>query len=142
MVSTLPPTSKFSSPFNNPLVTVPKAPIRIGIIVSFMFYSFFNSLARSRYLSFFSHSLSFILWSARTAKSTIWQIIIIILIVVVASLILLYHYCYYYCCCYCFCCCIISALLFCCYCYCCVIIVIVALLFFFVAVLSLLLCHY
>ena len=42
MVSTHSPTSKFSSPFNNPLVTVPKAPITIGIIVTFMFHSFFN----------------------------------------------------------------------------------------------------
>ena len=71
MVSTRPPTSKSSRPFNNPLVTVPKAPITIGIIVTFMFDSFFNSLARSRYLSLFSHSFSFILW---TAKSTILQI--------------------------------------------------------------------
>ena len=31
-----------------------------------MFHSFFNSLARSRYLSFFLHSFSFILWSAGT----------------------------------------------------------------------------
>ena len=74
MVSTRPPTSKSSKPFNNPLVTVPKTPITIGIIVMFMFHSFFNSLARSRYLSLFSHSFSFILWSARTAKSTILQI--------------------------------------------------------------------
>ena len=74
MVSTRPPTSKSSRPFNNPLVTVPKAPITIGIIVTFMFHSFFNSLARSRYLSLFSHSFSFILWSAGTAKSTILQI--------------------------------------------------------------------
>ena len=41
MVSTWPPTSKSSSPFNNPLVTVPKAPITNGIIVTFMFHSFF-----------------------------------------------------------------------------------------------------
>ena len=41
MVSTRPPTSKSSSPFNNPLVTVPKAPITIGIIVTFMFHIFF-----------------------------------------------------------------------------------------------------
>ena len=75
MVSTRPPTSKSSSPFNNHLVTVPKAPSTIGIIVTFMFYSFFNSLARSRYLSFFSHSFNFILWSAGTAKSTILQIL-------------------------------------------------------------------
>ena len=73
-VSTRSPTSKFSRPFNNLLVTVPKAPITIGIIVTFMFHSFFNSLARSKYLSLFSHSFSFILWSAGTAKSTTLQI--------------------------------------------------------------------
>ena len=61
MVSTRPPTSKSSRPFNNPLVTVPKAPITIGIIVTFMFHSFFNSQARSRYFSLFPHSFSFIL---------------------------------------------------------------------------------
>ena len=55
MVSTRLPTSKSSSPFNNPLFTVPKAPFTIGITVIFMFHSFFNSLGRSRYLSFFSH---------------------------------------------------------------------------------------
>ena len=74
MVSTRSPASKSSWPFNNPLVTVPKAPITIGIIVTFMVHSFFSSLARSRYLSLFSHSFSFILWSAGTAKSTILQI--------------------------------------------------------------------
>ena len=77
MVSTRPPTSKSSSPFSNPLVTVPKALITIGIIVTFIFQSFFNSLARSRYLSFFSHSFSFILWSAGTAKFTILQILFV-----------------------------------------------------------------
>ena len=71
IVPTRPPTLKFSRPFDNPLVIVPKATITIGIIVTFMFHGFFNSLARSRYLSFFSHSFSFILWSTRTAKSTI-----------------------------------------------------------------------
>ena len=71
MVSTRPPTSKSPSPFSNPLVTVPKEPITIGIIVTCMFQIFFNSLARSRYLSFFSHSFGFIRWSAGTAKSTI-----------------------------------------------------------------------
>ena len=75
MVSIRPPTSKSSSPFSNPLVTVPNALITIGIIVTCMFHSFFNSLARSRYLSFFSHSFSFILWSAGTAKSTILQVL-------------------------------------------------------------------
>ena len=61
MVSTRPPTSKSSRPFNNPLVTVPKAPITIGIIVTFLSHSFFNSLARSMYLSLFSHSFNFII---------------------------------------------------------------------------------
>ena len=74
-VSICPPTSKSSRPFNNPLVIVPNAPITIGTIVTFMFHSFFNSLTRSRYLSFFSLSFRFILWSAGTAKSTILQIL-------------------------------------------------------------------
>ena len=63
MVSFALPTSKSSSPFNNPLVTVPKAPITISIIVTFMFHTFFNSLARSRYLSYFSLSFNFIVVS-------------------------------------------------------------------------------
>ena len=75
MVSTRPPTSKSSSPFSNPLITVPNAPITIGMIVICMFHCFFSSLASSRYLSFFSHSFSFILWSAGTAKSTILQVL-------------------------------------------------------------------
>ena len=56
IVYTRPSTSKSSSPFNNPLVTVPKVPITIGIIVTFMFHNFFNFLQRSRYLPFFSYS--------------------------------------------------------------------------------------
>ena len=75
IVSTCPPTSKSSRPFNNPLVIVPKAPIKIGTIVIFMFRSFLNSLARSRYLSFFLISFRFIFWSARTTKLTILQIL-------------------------------------------------------------------
>ena len=74
MVSTRPPTSKFFSPDSNPLDTVPNAPITIGIIVTCMFHSFFNSIARSRYLSFFSHSFSFILGSAGTAILTILKV--------------------------------------------------------------------
>ena len=38
MASTRPPTSKSTSPFSNPLVTVPNAPITIGIIVTCMFH--------------------------------------------------------------------------------------------------------
>ena len=84
MVSTRPPTSKSSSPFSNPLVTVPNAPITKGIIVTCIFHSFFfNSLARSRYLSLFSNSFSFILWSAGTAKSTILQVLYFLLIIII-----------------------------------------------------------
>ena len=75
MISTRPPTSKSSSPFSNPFVTVPNAPITIDIIVTCMFHNFFNSLARLRYLSLFSHSFSFILWSTGTAKLTILQVL-------------------------------------------------------------------
>ena len=41
MDSTRPLISMPTSPSNNPLVIVPKAPITIGIIVTFMFHSFF-----------------------------------------------------------------------------------------------------
>ena len=80
---------QFARPFNNPLVTVPNAPITIGTIVTFMFHSFFNSLARSRYLSFFSLSFRFIPWSAGTAKWTILQILFLLLII------MRYYYYYY-----------------------------------------------
>ena len=86
IVSTRPLTSKSSRPFNNPLVTVPNAPITIGTIVNFMFHSFFNSLARSRYLSYFSLSFRFILWSAGTAKSIILQILFLLLIIMRSGL--------------------------------------------------------
>ena len=85
IVSTRLPTSKSSRPFNNPFVIVPKARITIGTIVTFMFHSFFNSLARSRYLSFFSLSFRFILWSAGTAKSTILQILFFFFIIIIRS---------------------------------------------------------
>ena len=86
IVSTRPPTYKSSRPFNNSLVIVPKAPITIGTIVTFIFHSFFNPLARSRYLSFCSHSFSFILWSAGTAKSTLLQILFFWVIIIRSGL--------------------------------------------------------
>ena len=86
MVSTRPPIFMSSNPFSNPLVTFPNRPITIGIIVTCMFHSFFNSLARLSYLSFFSHSFSFILWSARTAKLTILQVLFFLLIIIKSGL--------------------------------------------------------
>ena len=70
-------------PFNNPLVIVSKAPITIDTIVTFMFHSFFISIARSNHLSFFSHSFRFILWSAGTAKSTILQILFFFVLLII-----------------------------------------------------------
>ena len=54
MVSTRTLISNFSILCTNHLVTVPRVPIIIGIVAILMFHSFFSSLARSRYLSFFS----------------------------------------------------------------------------------------
>ena len=81
MISTLPPISKFSSFCINPLVTVPRVPIIISITVSFMFTVFFNSLARSRYLSLFLFSFNFTLWSAWIAEFIIWHVLFFLLII-------------------------------------------------------------
>ena len=70
IVSTRPPTSKFTNPFNSPLVSVPKAPITISISVTFMCHSFFSIPSQGLYTY-----ASFILLSAETAKSTILQIL-------------------------------------------------------------------
>ena len=66
MVSTRPHIAKSSSPWTNYLLTVPRAPITIGISVTFMFNSWFNSQAKSRYSSL---SLSFnLLISTRSGR--------------------------------------------------------------------------
>ena len=75
MFITCPLISKSFCPIINPSATVARAPITIGINVTFMFHGFFNSLGRSRYLSFFSLSFNFTQWSAGTAKSTILQVL-------------------------------------------------------------------
>ena len=101
IVSTRPLISKSSSPCINPLVTVPRAPITIGIIATFMFYSFFNSLIRSKYLSLFSHFFNFIPWFTGTAKSTILQVLHFLLIIMRSGHLAKiqspdYYYYYYY----------------------------------------------
>ena len=67
--------SKSSSLCTNPLVTVASAPITIGITSTFMFHSFFISLAKSTYLSLLPLSFSFTLRSVWTARLPIRQVL-------------------------------------------------------------------
>ena len=87
MVSTPSLIYKSSGLFTNPSVTVPKAPI--GKTITFMFLRFFNFLARSNYLFFFSFSFNFILRSAGTAKSTILLVLFFLLIILLVLFFLL-----------------------------------------------------
>ena len=84
-VSTRPVISKSSSPCTNPLVTVPWAPITIGIIVTFIFPSFFTPLAKYRYLSLFYNSFNSSLWFAGAVKSTILQVLSFLLLIIIRS---------------------------------------------------------
>ena len=83
IVSTLPPIFKSVGPFTKHLVTVARAPITIGIVVTFLFLGFFNSLARSRYLSFCSPSFNFTLISrdskAHNSASSLFFIFLLII---------------------------------------------------------------
>ena len=75
MISTRALISKSLNPCTCPLKTVPRAPLTISVNVTFIFHSFFNSLARWKYSSFFSLALNFSQWPAGTAKSTIQQVL-------------------------------------------------------------------
>ena len=68
MVSTRPPTSKSSSLFSNPLVTVPKAPITISIIVTCMFHSFFQFPCKVEVLIFLFSFFQFYSVVSRDSK--------------------------------------------------------------------------
>ena len=86
MVSTRPPTSKSSRPFNNPLVALPKVPITSSMIVTFMFHSFFNSLRRSRYLSLFSHSFRYSVVSRDSKVDNFANFLFFLLIIIRSGL--------------------------------------------------------
>ena len=75
MVSSCPLISKSSSLLINPLEILPSAPITINTTITFVFHSFFCSLATSKYLSLFSLSFNFTLWSTRAAMLIIRQVI-------------------------------------------------------------------
>ena len=68
MVSTRPPTSKSSSPFSIPFVTVPNAAITIGIIVTCMFHSFFSCPSKVEVLILLFTFLQFYSVDSRDSK--------------------------------------------------------------------------
>ena len=74
MLSTCPLISKSSCPCTNPLVTVPRASITIGITVTFMFNRFFYYLSKIWAFIFLFTCLQFTLWSAVTVKPTVWPV--------------------------------------------------------------------
>ena len=82
MVSTGPFISKSSRLFINHLVTASRAPIIIGINVTFMFLSFFRFLCK---VELFIFLFNFTLWSARTPKSTILQVLFFVLLIIMRS---------------------------------------------------------
>ena len=81
-VSTRPVISTSSGSCTNRLWIVSRAPITIGIIVTFMFNSFYNFQTRSWYLSLFSHSFNFTLWYAGIANFTALQVLSFLLIII------------------------------------------------------------
>ena len=82
VISTRPLISQSSCPFTNPLVTLPRAPITIDIIITFMFLTFFKFPNKVQVFIFlFSDSFNFPRRSTGTAMSTILQILLFLLIV-------------------------------------------------------------
>ena len=62
--------------FGNLDGAVPSAPTITGITFTFLFHSFFSSLAKSWYFYIFSFSISSTLLSYGTAKSIIWHLLL------------------------------------------------------------------
>ena len=75
MISIHPLIFKSSSPCTNLLLTVPGAPIAIGIVVTFIFNGFFQFFSKVCVLISLLLSFSFTLWSAVTAMSAIQQVL-------------------------------------------------------------------
>ena len=80
MVSIFPLISSSPSLFSRSWGTVPMTQTTIGINITFIFYSFFSFLARSRYLSSFSISFVFTLRFTGMAESSWWQVLFCLLI--------------------------------------------------------------
>ena len=87
MVTTRPLISKSSSLCTNPQVTVPRAPITLGIIVTFVFHSFFQVLSKVELLiplfTFFQfYSVVRRNSKVHTSASPLFLLIIIIIIII------------------------------------------------------------
>ena len=95
MVSTRPPTSKSSRPFNNPLVTVPKAPIIIGIIVTCMFHSFFQFPSKVEVLILLFTFFQFYSVVSRDSKVDNFAISLFLLLNIIRPGLLVEYYYYY-----------------------------------------------
>ena len=93
IVPTRPPTTNSSSPFNNALVTMPNALITIGIIgmiVTFMFHSFFNSHSKLKVLILLFTFFQFYSVISRDSKvynfpSSLFLLITNIIIIIIMS---------------------------------------------------------
>ena len=85
MVSTRPPTSKSSRPFNNPLVTVPKAPITIGVIDTFIFRSFFQPSDRVEVLIYLFTFFQFYSMVSRESKVGNFADFFFLLLIIIRS---------------------------------------------------------
>ena len=92
MVSARPLISNSSSSFIKSLGIFPSTPIKNGIAVTFVFRSFLCYRERFRYLSLLSFSLVLTLWSARTAKSTIWHVLFYFLLIISRFLVCSYFF--------------------------------------------------
>ena len=85
MVSIRPPTSKSFGHFNNPLVTVPNAPIKIGIIVTFLFHSFFQFSCKIEVLISLFTFFQFYSEFSRDSKVDILLFLLLLLLLLLLS---------------------------------------------------------
>ena len=90
MVSAHPSISNSSNSLINSLGINLSAQITIGITVTFMFHSFFSSLAKFKYFFFFLFSLIFTLWPAGMVESTIWHVLFFLCIIIIIIIIIIY----------------------------------------------------
>ena len=87
MVSTRPPTSKSSRPFSNSFVTVPNAPITLGLIITCMFHSFFFQFpSRVEVLIFLFPFFQFYSVVSRNSKVQCFQALFLLLIIIISDL--------------------------------------------------------